>query len=90
MNPPHPNPEPLLYVPFLDFRQNRQFSKNVSNDLDSKKGRLHFRRTAEFTCWLVRIPGENRAKLKKLFNLINRLRWGTQMHRMHLLFFDQE
>ena len=31
-----------------------------------------------FPLW---IPGENRAKLKKIFNLNNKLRWGAQYHR---------
>ena len=41
-------PQPLLYAWFPDFWQNLQFLKNVSNVLDSKKGRLHLWRTLNF------------------------------------------
>ena len=58
------------------------FLRNVSDILWRKKGRLDLWKTAEFTYnyWLaifflpLSILGENRAKLKKLFNLNSRQR----------------
>ena len=35
------------------------------------------------------ITGENRAKLKKLFNFNSRLRWGAQYPRIHLILLSE-
>lgn len=56
--------------------------KNVSNVLDSKKGRLYVHYiVVSFFSLPLSISAENSTKLKKLFNLSSRLTRGRQYHR---------
>ena len=63
---------------FQDFQQNRYLSKKCLNDLEAKKVDYIFEETpnlylivflVSFFSFLFWSPAENRAKLKKLFNL---------------------
>ena len=62
--------------------------KNVSNVLDSKKGRLYVHYiVVSFFSLPLSISAENSTKLKKLFNLSSRLWWGAQAWYFHWYVF---
>ena len=62
--------------------------KNVSNVLDSKKGRLYVHYiVVSFFSLPLSISAENSTKLKKLFNLSSRLWWGAQPWYFHWYVF---
>ena len=82
----HDTPTPYYMCHFQTFDKIDSFLKMFQMSLTGKKWRLYLWRSASFTysCWLaffslpLWIPGGNRAKLKKLFNLNSRLSWGAQ------------